>query len=507
MGWFWLSKQKKASLKNSKRKPVALLVRSILFFLLPCIFLIFHSWLPAAAFTPKYYNELQFPPLPEIQVPKYTRYQMANGITVYLMEDRELPLVGGSAIFRTGDIWDSADKIGLGELVGTVMRSGGTRSHSADELNELLEQRAASVETSISNTSGGASFQALSENLEEVLGLFAEVIREPAFPQDKLDLAKTQIRGEIARRNDEPNGIAHREFQKLIYGKDSPFVRNTEYATIKNVSRQDLIDFYQKNFHPNNMILGLIGDFDSREMKSLIEKKFGDWKSDRQWQASKLPTVSQANTNGVFLVDRPELTQSSVLIGHLGGMLNNPDYAALSVLNDVFNGFGGRMFNQIRARKGLAYSVYAMWSPRYDYPGTFVAGGQTRSEATVPFIQAIREEIDRARNELITPAELAYAKESALNSFIFKFQDPSQTLSRLMRYEYYGYPSDFIFSYRRQVEATTIADVQRVAKKYLKPDNLVTLVVGNSQSIKPPLTNLGSTVKQLDITIPDDKSS
>ncbi len=507
MGWFWLNKQKKGSLKVNKRQPVSLLVRSIILFLLPFTFLLWHSLLPAAASTPKYYNDLKFPPLPEVQLPKYTRYQMANGITVYLMENRELPLISGNAIFRTGDIWDSGDKIGLGELVGTVMRSGGTRSHSADELNEILEQKAASVETSIANTSGGASFQSLSENVEEILGLFAEVIQEPVFPQDKLDLAKTQMRGEIARRNDEPNGIAYREFQKLIYGKDSPFARTTEYATVKNISRQDLIDFYQKNFHPNNMILGLVGDFDTQTMKSLIEKKFGKWKSDPKWQASKLPTVSQANTNGVFLVDRPQLTQSSVLIGHLGGMLNSPDYAALSVLNDVFNGFGGRMFNQIRARQGLAYSVYAMWSPRYDYPGIFIAGGQTRSEATVPFIQAVRTEIDRTRNELITPAELAYAKESALNSFIFKFQDPSQTLSRLMRYEYYGYPSDFIFTYRRQVEATTIADVQRVAKKYLKPDNLVTLVVGNSQTIKPPLTNLGSAVKQLNVTIPADKNS
>lgn len=507
MGWFWLNKQKKGSLKVNKRQPVSLLVRSIILFLLPFTFLLWHSLLPAAASTPKYYNDLKFPPLPEVQLPKYTRYQMANGITVYLMENRELPLISGNAIFRTGDIWDSGDKIGLGELVGTVMRSGGTRSHSADELNEILEQKAASVETSIANTSGGASFQSLSENVEEILGLFAEVIQEPVFPQDKLDLAKTQMRGEIARRNDEPNGIAYREFQKLIYGKDSPFARTTEYATVKNISRQDLIDFYQKNFHPNNMILGLVGDFDTQTMKSLIEKKFGKWKSDPKWQASKLPTVSQANTNGVFLVDRPQLTQSSVLIGHLGGMLNSPDYAALSVLNDVFNGFGGRMFNQIRARQGLAYSVYAMWSPRYDYPGIFIAGGQTRSEATVPFIQAVRTEIDRTRNELITPAELAYAKESALNSFIFKFQDPSQTLSRLMRYEYYGYPSDFIFTYRRQVEATTIADVQRVAKKYLNPDNLVTLVVGNSQTIKPPLTNLGSAVKQLNVTIPADKNS
>jgi zinc protease len=161
----------------------------------------------------------------------------------------------------------------------------------------------------------------------------------------------------------------------------------------------------------------------------------------------------------------------------LGGQFNSPDYPALDVLNGVLNGFGGRLFNSVRSRQGLAYSVYGSWSPRYDYPGVFFAGGQTRSEATVPFIKGIQTEIEKLKSELVTPAELAYAKDSVLNSFVFNFENPSQTLSRLMRYEYYGYPADFLFRYQKAVEATTAADVQRVAQTYLKPENLVTLVV------------------------------
>lgn len=205
------------------------------------------------------------------------------------------------------------------------------------------------------------------------------------------------------------------------------------------------------------------------------------------------------------MVDQPQLTQSYVQIGHLGGRLDNPDYAALDVLNGVLNGFGGRLFNSVRSRQGLAYSVYGAWSPRYDYPGVFIAGGQTRSETTVPFIQAISAEIKRLQAEPVASAELAYAKDSVLNSFVFNFEDPSQTLTRLMRYEYYGYPADFLFRYQRSVEATTAADVQRVAREYLKPENLVTLVVGNTAAIQPPLTQLAAEVTPIDITIPGAK--
>jgi zinc protease len=189
-------------------------------------------------------------------------------------------------------------------------------------------------------------------------------------------------------------------------------------------------------------------------------------------------------------------------MGHLGGKFNSPDYAALDVMNGVLNGFGGRLFNEVRSRQGLAYSVYGLWNPRFDYPGMFIAGGQTRSDATVQFIKSIQLEIERIEKQPITAKELRYAKESTLNSFVFNFQDPGQTLSRLMRYEYYGYPADFLFRYQKAVTKTTVADVQRVAQKYLKPENLVTLVVGNQSAIQPPLTQLAGKITPIDITIP-----
>ncbi|AFY52960.1 putative Zn-dependent peptidase [Rivularia sp. PCC 7116] len=453
-------------------------------------------------YTPKHYTDLKFEPVGEIKLPEYERYQLDNGMIVYLMENHELPLVNGRAIIHTGSRFEPADEVGLAQLTGGVMRTGGTVQHPPDELNQMLEQRAASVETSIGDTSGNAGFAALSEDLDTVFGLFAEVLQQPAFAQNQLELAKTQTKGSIARRNDSPDDIARREFKKLIYGENSPYARIPEYASLNNITREDLVKFYQKYYYPNNMILGIEGDFDSAKMKSLIEKTFGSWKANPNFKKPQLPQVSQAKTGGVFFVNQPQLTQSNVLIGHIGGKFASPDYPELDVMNGVMNGFGGRLFNEVRSRQGLAYSVYGYWSPRFDYPGMFISGGQTRSDATVQFIKAVEEEIKRIQTQPVTPQELAFAKESTLNSFVFNFQDPAQTLSRLMRYEYYGYPKDFLFTYQKQVENTTVEDVQRVAKEHLKLSDLVFLVVGNQTAIKPPLTKLASQITPIDVTIP-----
>jgi len=459
----------------------------------------------AVAAQAKPYDELTFPPLPEVTVPEYTRFTMDNGIQVFLMEDRDLPLVTGMAMFYTGDRLEPQEQVGLAGLVGTVMRSGGTQTYTPDELNRSLEDRAASIETSIGTSAATAQFSALTPDTDEVLRLFAQVLRQPAFDEQQLELAKTQVQGSIARRNDSPDDIARREFQKLIYGQDSPYARTVEYETLAAIDRDDLILFYQQYFVPNNMMLGLVGDFETAEMRQKLEATFGDWQPNPDFERPALPEVAQSQTEGIFMVNQPQLTQSNVLMGHLGGQLDNPDYFALSVMNEVFNGFGGRLFNELRSRQGLAYVVYGFWSPRYDYPGMLIAGGSTRSETTVPLIQGLRQELDRMIQNPISAQELASAKDAVLNSFVFNFQKPSQTLSRLMRYTYYGYPEDFIFQYQRGVEATTIEDVQRVAQEYLKPEEIVTLVVGNQEQIDPPLSALteDGEVTAIDITIPD----
>ncbi|MEO0014895.1 MAG: hypothetical protein RLZZ535_3284 [Cyanobacteriota bacterium] len=461
----------------------------------------------AIADTPKHYTDLEFEPLPEIELPDYQRYELDNGMVVYLVEDRDLPLVSGTAIIRTGSRFEPANKVGLAELTGAVMRSGGTENHPAAELNTILEQKAASIETSIEDSFGSANFSTLTEDLETVFPLFTEVLRQPAFTPQQLAIAKNQQQGSIARRNDDPAAIADREFNKVLYGKTSPYARTIEYDTLNNISRQDAIDFYQTYVRPENIILGIVGDFTSAQMIKQVENAFGDWQVDTPTVALEPPAATQQYKQGIFAIERPQQTQSNILLGHIGGRFDSPDYPTLSVLNGVLNGFGGRLFNEVRSRQGLAYSVYGAWSPSYDYDGMFIAGGQTQTNSTVPFIQSVTSEIKKLRNELVTEQELANAKESILNSFVFNFQNPSQTISRLMRYEYFDYPEDFIFKYQDQVQDTTREDILNAAQEYLQPDQLVTLVVGNVKAMNPPLSNLEQEVSLVDVSIPQPTKS
>jgi len=435
-----------------------------------------------------------------LQLPAYERYQLPNGLVVYLMEDHRLPLVRGNAIFRAGSRWEPAEKVGLASLTGITMRTGGTTTWTPRQLNQTLEERAASIETGIGVASGYVSFDALSKDQAWIIKLFADVIQNPAFNPEQVQLAQTQLRGAIARRNDEPRDIASRELGKLIYGADSPYARTVEYATLDRIDREDLINFHQTYVRPEQMIIGIVGDFEAAPMKELIAQYFGSWQGGKAKPHLTPPGAQQSQAQKIFMIDRPHLSQSNVLLGQIGGEINSPDYAALTVMNGVLNGFGGRLFNNIRTQKGLAYSVSGRWQPGFDYPGTFVAGGQTRTETTSEFIEALKTEIKRLREQPVTEKELAYAKESILNSFIFNFEKPSQSLSRLMTYEYYGYPQDFIFDYQKKVKAITKDDVQRVARKYLNTDRLVTVVVGNGEAVLPGLSKLQEPVQKLDVS-------
>jgi zinc protease len=505
---------------QNRNQSLAKIITLVICFIVIPLILALLSVYPAAADIPRHYTELPASKPPEIKLPTYQQFRLTNGMQVYLMEDHELPLVSGTLLVRTGSRHEPSEQVGLANLVATVMRSGGTETYPGDQLNQLLEQKAASVESGMAVNSGSVSFSALSEDLSEVLRLFAEVVQKPAFPQNKLDLAKFQIRGSIARRNDQPDAIAAREFRKLIYGQNNPYARTVEYATLDRIDRAELIAFHKTQFNPSQMILGIVGDFDPTKLRSQLEAELGGWQRDRvrlnlktlgqsgnplkirlrastDWQ-----NPTQAQKSGIFFVNQPQLSQSSIQLGHLGGLVKDPDYPALSILNEVMNGLGGRMFNEVRSRQGLAYSVYAAWSPQFDFPGLAIAGGETKSASTVPFVQSVIRELKRVREQPITAIELQRAKDSVINSFIFNFQDPAQTLSRIIRYEYFGYPKDFIFQYRKGVEATTAADVQQAARKHLKPDQIVTLVVGNEKEIQPVLSSLNQSVKTLDITIP-----
>jgi len=455
------------------------------------------------------YRELagKYPPLREIQIPQVETHTLANGLRLYLLEDHTLPIISGRALVRAGNLFDPPDKVGLAEITGAVMRTGGTVSKTGDQLDQELESMAASVETGIGETSGQASFSTLREHWSKVLGIYADILRHPAFRQERIDLFKNQARSQIARRNDDPGQIAHREFNNLAYGRDNPYGWQQEYEHLDRIERGDLERFYRRYFFPANIMLAVYGDFSAPEMKAQIEAALGNWKND-QALAPAFPAVPENRRGGLYLVNKEDVNQTNIWIGHLGGLLKDPDFPALQVMGDILGGgFPSRLFQRVRTRLGYAYQVGGGWGANYNHPGLFTVTAGTKSNSTVKAAKAMLEEIGRLREAEVTDAELNTAKQTVLNSFVFNFDTRAKTLNRMLNYEYWGYPKDFIFQYKKKLEGVTKQDVLRVARQYLRPEGLTIVAVGKSADFDQPLGELGQRVIPVDITIPQPKQA
>ncbi len=469
---------------------------------------------PAAAPAPSAaigsYKDLKYPPLPPIKVPEPTQFTLSNGMRIYLLEDHELPLVRGFGMIRTGNLFDPADKHGLSQIMADVLRAGGTNAggvaKTGDQIDEELEDMAASVESSMDETSATISFSALKESSDAVLKIFHDVLTAPQFSQDKLDLSLLQMRGGIARRNDDADGIPGRELASILYGRDTAYGWQIEYADLDRIKREDLAAFYRRYYFPKNIMLAVYGDFNTAEMHDKLEKLFVSW-SVEQPPVPPFPKVTAKPAPGIYFGEKSDVTQTFFSIGHLGGTFLDKDYAALEVAANILGqGFTSRLVSQIRTKLGYAYSVAAVWSGNFDHPGTFQIVGSTKSASTVDALKAINMELGKIRQTEVTPLELEEAKQGVLNGFVFFFDSPAKTLSRIMRYDYYGYPKDFLFQYQKAVEKVTRADVLRVAKEHFHPDELTTVAVGNSKEFGKPLTDLGK-VTVLDLTIPEPKKT
>lgn len=454
-----------------------------------------------SAHAQKRFDEIKYPELNDFDKGNVEEYTLDNGITFYLVEDHELPLIRMNAIVRTGSLLEPLDKTGLAGITGQVMREGGSENYPADELNLLLENKAAFIGTSIGMGSGSASLNLLKEDFDELLPVFVDVVRNPAFPQVKIDLAKTQAKSNISRRNDDQQSIAVREFQKLIYGEDTPYTSQTEYATIDAISREDMVEFHEQAFVGNNMMIGVIGDFDTSEMKRKLREAFGSIEPGTETNLI-YPDIDYDYPSTVNLIDKPDVNQSYVFAGHIGGLRENPDYAALQLLNEILSGgFSGRLLQTVRSDMGLAYSVFGNYTSNINYPGWFYVGVMTKSSTTAEAIDAMLGEVKKLQEEKVGSQELNEAKDRMLNSLVFRYDSKTDILNERISNEYNGLPQDYFDQYVDNLKEVTADDVMRVANEYLKPGQVQILVVGNKEEIGDQLDKYGE-VNEIDITIP-----
>jgi len=454
-----------------------------------------------AAQQPKPWEQIPIPKLHDFKPQQPQRIELKNGIVIFLQVDHELPFISGSVLIPGGSREEDPAKTGLVDMYGEAWRTSGTDSMSGDAMDDLLEAKAAHIETGADVDSTSVSWDSLKADSDQVFDLAMDLLFHPKFSAQKLDLAREQAATGIMRRNDDEAVIAEREAGKLIYGINGPYTRQPELASIATVTVADLQAWHDSTLK-GKLIVGISGDFDPVAMEAKVRAVF-----------ESLPPVIPAParqdqfagpTPGVYFIDKEDVDQSNVEILALGIDRHNRDVPAVAVMNDILGGgFASRLFQKVRTQLALAYAVGGGYDLMYDHPGTFRVEVLTKSPTTVDATKAALAEIAGMNSNPVTQAELDRAKNDILNSFLFRYDTKDKVLDERELLEFYGYPADYLETYKAGLERITLDDVRAAAKRYLHPDKLAVLVVGNGPDIKPGLDALDlGPVRTIDITIP-----
>jgi len=411
------------------------------------------------------------------------RVVLKNGMVVYIAEDPTLPLVNIELTLRTGSYLVPAGKEGLAGLTGSQIRRGGTKTMTAEQLDEKLDFLAANVGTSIGETSGRASLNTLRDNLDESLKVFVEMLKEPRFQEDRLALAKEQALQEMKKRNDDSEDVEAREWNVLLYGEGHFSNRFTTAASIQSITRADLVDFHRKYMHPANMIAAVSGSFSKAVMIQKLEAAFAGWPGTAA-PVPPVPAEIQTAAPGVYRIQK-DVNQGRVSIGLPSVRRDDPDAYALEVMNEILggSGFTSRITKTVRSDEGLAYSAGSGLRFGIYYPGAFRAEFQSKSRSVSYAASLVLQEIKGMREKPVTAEELDTIKRNLIETFPSTFNSKAQTVGIFAADEYTKRDPSYWQTYRDRINAVTAADVQRVAQKYLVPEKLVVLVVGDQKEI------------------------
>ena len=439
------------------------------------------------------------------------RHELSNGVVMYVVPDHALPLVTVSVLVRTGSYLDPVAKSGVAALTGSQMRAGGTRNLSPTEYDEEAAFLAAEIASGIGDTSGRASVNTLTKDLDASLDLLFEMLRYPRFDQARLDLAKSQTLQQMERRNDSTQSIESREWRRLLRGDDHFTALSLTRAGLEAITRNDLMAFHNEYYHPGNFIFAISGDVDPDTITEKLEEQMSDWPA-QATDSTPVPSPNHQLEPGLYVVDKPDVNQGRVAIGHLGTTRDNPDRYTLMVMNDILGGggFTARLLTRIRSDEGLAYSAYSSFGLGTYYPGVFRVSYQSRSETVARAASIVLDEIERIRTSVVSEAELRTSKASFVETFSRNFSSAGSTAGLFATDEFTGRDSSYLETYRDRISEVTGDDVLRVAREYLDPDNLVMLVVGNRETIESgdpdtpgfTLGDLGYT-EVVEIALPD----
>lgn len=412
------------------------------------------------------------------------RVRLANGVTAYVAEDKMLPLVNVIVLFRGGQYLEPAGKEGLAELTGTVWRTGGAGKLDAKALDEELDFLAAQLSTGVGEVSGRVSLNILAKDLDRGLGLLMDVLRNPRFEETRLAKTKEDMISEMKRRNDDAETIEDREWDRLVYGDDYFLNRLPTKASVDGITRDDVLAFQRGLANPANFVIAVAGDFDRTAMIAKLNATLGAWKSTGP-PVGAVPQPKGSAAPGVYLVNKPEVNQGRVSIGHLGAKRPLSNEAAIEIANDILGGggFSAWMVSKVRSDEGLAYSVYSDYGIGDLYPGTFRAGFQSKSSTCARAAKLTVELIGKITTTEVTEKELTSSKASFIEKFPRIFESKLKTVTRYAQDDLVGLPHEYWKTYRTRMAEVTAASAQAAAEAHIKPDRLIVLVVGNVDDI------------------------
>jgi zinc protease len=447
--------------------------------LLMTVFIITGGPLPAAAYnyplpSP---DKINYPQL-QFNLPQAQRVVMENGIVLYILEDHELPLINIKAVIRTGTMYDPYGKEGVAEMTAYVMRTGGTAKLNSTEIDSRFDFMAASASISMTLESAQVNFSGLNKDIDQGLDLLAQMLIQPAFEQNKFELARQLKDEELRRVKDDPHSLAFREFNRLIYSGD-PRGRFPSHKSLANIERDDLIKFHGNFFQPGNIMFAVSGDITKEQAVDKFRRYFGDWKA--TGTPVKAPSPPQKSNAGVYYIDK-EISQSTIISGQFAASKNDPDFYAFTVLDFITGsgGFPSRIFSVVRNNEGLAYSAGSFYRPKPAY-GVFGTYAFTKTSSTLKTLSLLDSVLENIQSNTITEKEIDWAKKSIKNGFIFSFATPEQIVWQQMSIEYEKLPADFLLNYRNKIEDVSLNNLNKVAVKYLDKTKNVVLILGDSK--------------------------
>jgi len=428
----------------------------------------------------------------QVRLPKPVEAKLKNGLTVLILEDHRAPFVNLQLhIGGAGALFEPARLTGLASTTAQMMREG-TRTRTSVQIAEEIDRLGASLSLGASFGSPEAVLSAsgLSDNFEAWFAVAADVLLNPSFPSEELQKLKQRQRVQLRQQRSAANFLLSERFNRAVYG-DHPAARvSMSEKSLDAIGREDLVQWHRERYGPQNAVLGIAGDVRPKEWIAKLEKQLAGWKKTAVTQRWPRDPAA-ATARRLLLVDRPHSVQTAVALGNIAIARRNPDYFPMVVMNDVIGGgASSRVFLNLREQKGYTYGVYSDFSAGR-YPGPWRAGGSMRTEATEGALAEFFNEIRRIREEKVPPEELEESKRSIAASFALSLEQPTRVLNFAITAKLYGLPPDYWDTYVNRIMAVTAEDVQRVARKYLNPDTLQIVAVGDADKIKPVLEKYG----------------